>query len=195
MSLKRNIMIAGVGGQGTVLASKLVARAAMDAGLAVRTSETIGMAQRGGSVVSHVRVSDAAIASPVLTPGSADTLIGFEPGEAVRCLRYLRPGGCIVSNAQTVAPASAALTRTEYSGEAMLARLRDCGARLVVVDGDAVCAEIGSLKALNVVLLGAAAAAGALDFTLEQLEAAIRATVRPKFVDLNIRALHAGARA
>jgi indolepyruvate ferredoxin oxidoreductase beta subunit len=195
MSRNMNIMIAGVGGQGTLLASKLVARAAMDAGLSVRTSETIGMAQRGGSVVSHVRVSETAIASPVLAPGSADTLIGFEPGEAVRCLRYLRPGGSIVANAHAVAPASTALTRTEYSGEAMLARLADCGARLVVVDGDALCAEVGSLKVLNVALLGAAAAAGALGFTVEQLEAAIRATVRPKFVDMNIQALHAGARA
>lgn len=195
MSRKMNIIVAGVGGQGTVLASKLVARAAMDAGLSVRTSETIGMAQRGGSVVSHVRVSDTAIASPVLTPGSADTLIGFEPGEAVRSLSYLRPGGCVVTNRHAVAPASSALKSIEYSAEAMLARLAECGARLVVVDGDAVCAKVGSAKALNVALLGAAAAAGALDFTLAQLEAAIRATVRPKFVDMNIEALHAGAQA
>lgn len=195
MSGRTNIIIAGVGGQGTVLASKLVARAAMDAGMSVRTSETIGMAQRGGSVVSHVRVSDAPIASPLMASGAADTLLGFEPGEAVRCLHYLRPGGCAVVNAHAVAPVAAALARTGYSGEAMLARLRECGARLIVVDGDAICAGIGSPKVLNVALLGAAAAAGALGFTAEQLAAAIRATVRPQFVDMNIQALHAGARA
>jgi indolepyruvate ferredoxin oxidoreductase beta subunit len=178
-----------------VLASKLVARAAMDAGLRVRTSETIGMAQRGGSVVSHVRVSETPIASPLMAPGTADTLLAFEPGEAVRCLSYLHPGGTVVANAHPVAPVSAGLTNTEYSGPAMLARLRECGARLVVVDGDAICAEVGSTKALNVVLLGAAAAVGALGFTLGQLETAIRESVRERFVEMNIQALHAGARA
>jgi indolepyruvate ferredoxin oxidoreductase beta subunit len=195
MSRQTNIIIAGVGGQGTVLASKLVARAAMDVGLAVRTSETIGMAQRGGSVVSHVRVSESPIASPLMAPGTADTLLAFEPGEAVRCLSYLHPGGTVVANAHPVAPVSAALASTEYSGPAMLARLRECGARLVVVDGDAICAEVGSTKVLNVALIGAAAAVGALGFTLAQFETAIRESVRDKFIDLNIQALHAGARA
>ena len=190
--MKANIVIAGVGGQGTVLAAKLVARAAMDAGLAVRTSETIGMAQRGGSVVSHVRFSDTPIASPLMAPGSADMLLGFEPGEAVRCLGLLKPGGTVVANAHTVAPVSAALTG--YSGPAMLDHLGRCAGRLVVVDGDAVCAEIGSPKVLNVALIGAAAAAGALGLTLAQIEAALRQSLRPKLVDMNVRALHAGAR-
>lgn len=194
MSMRANIIIAGVGGQGTVLASKLVARAAMDAGLAVRTSETIGMAQRGGSVVSHVRVSDGPIASPLMAPGMADVLIGFEPGEAVRSLSYLRPGGTIVTNAHAIAPVVASPAAATYSGQAMLARLDRCGARLAVVDGDALCAEVGSAKVLNVALLGAAAAVGALGFTLGQLETAIRESVRERFVDMNIQALHAGAR-
>jgi len=194
MSLRTNIIIAGVGGQGTVLASKLVARAAMDAGLQVRTSETIGMAQRGGSVVSHLRVSDTPIASPLMAPGMADVLIGFEPGEAVRSLGYLRPGGTIVTNAHPVAPVAASPASAIYSGQSMLERLDGCGARLAVVDGDAICAEVGSTKVLNVALLGAAAALGALGFTLEQLENAIRESVRARFVDLNIQALHASAR-
>lgn len=192
--MKTNIVIAGVGGQGTVLAAKLVARAAMDAGLAVRTSETIGMAQRGGSVVSHVRIADAPIASPLMPPGSADLLLGFEPGEAVRSLPLLRAGGTIVVNAHTVAPVAAALSQAEYSGEKMIAYLRQCGGRLVVIDGDAICAEIGSPKVLNVALIGAAAAAGALGLSLEQVEDALRKSLRPKLVDMNVRALHAGAR-
>lgn len=192
--MKNNLVIAGVGGQGTVLAAKLVARTAMDAGLAVRTSETIGMAQRGGSVVSHVRISDAPIASPLMPPGTADTLLGFEPGEAVRCLPFLKPGGTIVVTPHTVAPVAAALTETEYSGSAMIDYLRRCAGRIVVVDGDAVCAEVGSPKVLNVALIGAAAAAGALGLTLEQIEAALRKSLRPKLVDMNVKALHAGAR-
>jgi len=192
--MKANLVIAGVGGQGTVLAAKLVARAAMDAGLSVRTSETIGMAQRGGSVVSYVRIADTPIASPLMPPGAADTLLGFEPGEVVRCLPYLRPGGTVVVNPHTVAPVSAALAQTEYSGTAMIDYLRQCGCRLVVVDGDAICAEIGSPKVLNVALIGAAAAAGALGLTLAQIETALRQSMRPKLVDMNVRALHAGAR-
>jgi indolepyruvate ferredoxin oxidoreductase beta subunit len=191
--VKANLVIAGVGGQGTVLAARLVARAAMDAGLAVRTSETIGMAQRGGSVVSHVRIANTPIASPLMPPGSADTLLGFEPGEAVRCLPFLKPDGTIVANAHTVAPVAAALTSTPYSGPAIIEYLRRCGGRVVVVDGDAICAEIGSPKILNVALIGAAAATGALGMTLEQIEAALRRSMRPKLVDMNVKALHAGA--
>jgi indolepyruvate ferredoxin oxidoreductase, beta subunit len=192
--MKANLVIAGVGGQGTVLAAKLVARAAMDAGLSVRTSETIGMAQRGGSVVSHVRIADTPIASPLMPPATADTLLGFEPGEAVRCLPYLKPGGTVVVNAHTVAPVAAALANTEYSGATMIDYLGKCGGRLVVIDGDAICAEIGSPKVLNVALIGAAAATGALGLTLEQIEDALRKSLRPKLVDMNVRALHAGAR-
>ena len=193
--MKANIVIAGVGGQGTVLAAKLVARAAMDAGFAVRTSETIGMAQRGGSVVSYVRIADAPIASPLMPPGSADALLGFEPGEVVRSLHFLRPGGTVVVTPHTVAPVTAALTQTEYSGPAMIAYLGQCGGRLVVIDGDAICAEVGSPKVLNVALIGAAAAAGALGLTLDQIEHALRKSLRPKLVDMNVRALRAGARA
>jgi indolepyruvate ferredoxin oxidoreductase beta subunit len=192
--MKANLVIAGVGGQGTVLAAKLVARAAMDAGLSVRTSETIGMAQRGGSVMSHVRIADAPIASPLMPPGAADTLLGFEPGEAVRCLHFLRSGGTVVVNPHTVAPVAAALNNTEYSGAAMIDHLRRCAGRIVVVDGDAVCAAVGSPKVLNVALIGAAAAAGALGVTLAQIEEALRRSLRPKLVDMNVKALHAGAR-
>jgi indolepyruvate ferredoxin oxidoreductase beta subunit len=167
----------------------------MDAGLSVRTSETIGMAQRGGSVVSYVRIADAPIASPLMPPGTADTLLGFEPGEVVRSLHFLRPGGTVVVNPHTVAPVSAALTGTEYSGPAMIDYLRQCGCRVIVIDGEAVCAEVGSPKVLNVALIGAAAAAGALGLTLDQIEQALRKAMRPKLVDMNVRALHAGARA
>ena len=98
-----NILLAGVGGQGTVLASKLLARAAMDAGLNVRTAETIGMAQRGGCVVSHVRTGDD-IASPLVPKHTADVMIAFEPAEAVRCLDYLAPDGAVIVNKKAVMP-------------------------------------------------------------------------------------------
>ena len=90
-----NCMLAGVGGQGTVLASKLIAQSAMNQGLNARTAETIGMAQRGGCVVSHVRVGEE-IHSPMIPFGEADVILGFEPAEAVRCLPYLKKDGAVV---------------------------------------------------------------------------------------------------
>lgn len=194
--MTRDLIIAGVGGQGIVLASKLIARTALAAGCTARTSETIGMAQRGGSVVSHVRVGEAGapVHSPLVPLGSARTVLGFEPGEAVRALPYLAAGGTVVVNARPVPPVTAALTRTEYDGSEMLAYLGRCGPTLVVVDGDAVCAEVGSPKVLNTALLGAAAAAGALGFTVDEIERTIRATMPERFVEMNVRALRAGAR-
>ena len=98
-----SIMLSGVGGQGTILASKLIAQAAMEKGLSARTAETIGMAQRGGCVVSHVRIGEE-IHSPMIPIKGADLILGFEPAEAVRCLPYLKEGGAVVVSANTSAP-------------------------------------------------------------------------------------------
>lgn len=190
--LRRNLIFAGVGGQGTVLASKLVARSALAKGLKVRSAETIGMAQRGGSVVSHVRIGEGAY-SPLLPLGSADVIVGFEPAEAVRSLGYLRAGGCVVVSARAIPPVTAALSGSRYNGEEMLEYLRTKAGRVIVVDGDAVCAECGSPKVLNTALLGAAAASGALGIALEELETAVRESVPQRLVDVNICALRTGA--
>ena len=104
--MSTNIVLCGVGGQGTVLASKLIATAAMGRGIPVKTAETIGMAQRGGSVFSHVRVGDGA-ASPLVGRGTADVIVAFEPAEAVRQLPFLRRGGAVVVSNRPVVPVSA----------------------------------------------------------------------------------------
>ena len=189
----RNLLFSGVGGQGTILASKLVARAALARGLQVRSAETIGMAQRGGSVTSHIRIGEGAF-SPLLPLGSADVIVGFEPAEAVRSLPYLRPGGTVVVSARAIAPVTASLSVTGYSGEAMIDYLRRTIERVIVVDGDAVCAECGSPKVLNTALLGAASASGALGISLKELEAALRESVAERLVEMNVCALRAGAR-
>ena len=98
--MSANVILAGVGGQGAVLASKLLARAAMGRGLSVKTAETIGMAQRGGSVFSHVRMGEGAH-SPLIGRGRADSIVAFEPAEAVRQLPFLRPGGMVVTVSYT----------------------------------------------------------------------------------------------
>lgn len=192
-----NVILAGVGGQGAVLASKLLARAAMGRGLSVRTAETIGMAQRGGSVFSHVRVGERPgeyPVSPLIGRGRADAIVAFEPAEAVRQLPFLRPGGMVVTSDAPVVPVSAATGGPAYDLSAIMSYLRaSVGDRLFVVDAAAAETELGTAKALNVVLLGAAARAGALGpVTVDDLVAAVRAIVKPRFVDLDLRALGLG---
>ena len=189
-----NVIFAGVGGQGAVLASKLLARAAMGRGLPVKTAETIGMAQRGGSVFSHVRLGEGA-ASPLIGRGRADAIVAFEPAEAVRQLPFLRQGGMVVTSDAPVVPVSAATGGPAYDLPTIMSYLRDrVGEKsLVIVDAAAAEAELGTVRVLNVVLLGAAARVGALGpVTAGDLEAAVRATVSPRFLDLDLRALSIG---
>lgn len=187
-----NIMITGVGGQGTVLAAKVLAQAAETRNWRVRTAETIGMAQRGGSVVSHVRLAnqdEPRIDAPLIAHGEADLIIAFEPAEAVRCLGYLRPGGALVSATSSVQPVTAALSRDAYSSKPFLEYLRQTVPNCLLVDDTALIKQIGSSKALNVALLASAVAISDLGFTVEELRAAMHASVRSQFVALNDRAI------
>lgn len=190
--MTRNILLCGVGGQGTVLASKLIAQAAMEKGMEAHSAETIGMAQRGGSVVSHVRFGEE-IHSPMIPLGKADVIIGFEPGETVRMLPYLKEDGCIVVCSESIQPVTASLGIGNYDGSKALPYLKEQTKSLIVVDGKAICEKCGSPKVLNTVLLGAAAASGKLGISLEEMEAAITARVPEKFKEMNCRALKSGA--
>ncbi len=186
--MTKSILICGVGGQGTVLASRLAASAAMDRGLSVRTAETIGMAQRGGCVVSHVRMGDK-IHSPLIPLGGADVVIGFEPAEAARCLAYLKAEGTMVVNAKAVKPVVSALSGAPYEAGPVLDFLKASVKRLVIVDGEGVCARCGSPKVLNIALLAAAVKAGCLDMTAEELRDAIRRRVDARFHEMNLLAV------
>lgn len=184
--MQKNIILTGVGGQGTVLASKLIAAAAMAKGLPVMSAETIGMAQKGGAVFSHLRIGEG-VKSPMIRRGTADLLLAFEPAEAVRMLPYLRKGGMVVVNSHPIMPVTAALQGTDYTGAEMVAYLRE---HVLVLDGQKAVEAIGNPKTLNVIMLGAALASGALDFlTEEDVLAAIRQKVKPKFIALNEKAL------
>ena len=121
----RNVLLAGVGGQGTVLAAKVLAQAAQEKGWQVRTAETIGMAQRGGNVTSHVRMGSngEAVFSPLITPGTADIVIALEPGEAARALPFLAPGGVLVTATTAIQPVTAALSSTPYRAGDVVAAL------------------------------------------------------------------------
>ena len=191
--MSTNIVLCGVGGQGTVLASKLIATAAMGRGIPVKTAETIGMAQRGGSVFSHVRVGDGA-ASPLVGRGTADVIVAFEPAKAVRQLPFLRRGGAVVVSNRPVVPVSAMTGGPAYDLEAIMGYLRaqEASGRigdLAVVDADRAAQELGSAKCLNVVLLGAAVRSGALGLSAEDVRSAIHERVPERFWELNDRAL------
>lgn len=192
--MTKNVLLCGVGGQGTVLASRLIALAAMEKGMEARGAETIGMAQRGGSVVSHVRIGQD-IHSPMIPHHGADLLIGFEPAEAVRCLPYLKKGGCVVVCPEPIRPVTASLSGGKYSGGEMMEYLHAAADNLVVVDGLGICRECGSTKVLNVVLLGAAIASGLTGITMEEMEQAILKRVPEKFKEMNLKALKLGAAA
>lgn len=186
-----NCILTGVGGQGTVLASKLIASTALENGLMVRTAETIGMAQRGGCVVSHVRTGED-LYSPLISYGQADIIIGFEPAEAVRCLPYLKKDGTVVVSARGMQPVTAALTNYAYDGSEMMTYLRENVKNLVVVDGEKICAEIGTVKVLNTVLLGAALTTDTLNITKEQIIHSIHNQLASKYIKMNLDALEAG---
>jgi indolepyruvate ferredoxin oxidoreductase beta subunit len=183
-----NCVICGVGGQGNVLASRLIAQVLLDRNEHVKTAETIGMAQRGGSVASHVRGGRPQ--SPLVPKHAADVLIAFEPGEAVRCIDFVAEGGTIVVNTQAAQPPMAALSGIAYDGLAELAYLRSLeGVDVIEVDGTAICAQAGSAKCLNIVLLAAAVKSGALGISREELETAVKARVKPRFHELNLKAI------
>lgn len=193
-----NIVLTGVGGQGTVLAAKMLAEAARAKGWKVRTAETIGMAQRGGSVVSHVRMGDAGedVYASLVTPGTADMVIAFEPGEAARNIAFVAPDGVIVTASTPVEPVSAALGACAYDSDALI-----CGLRLAVGDERVVAVDDAAIlegcsagrKALNTVMLASAVCTGRLPISLDDFKRAVESCVRPKFVDMNIAAIDAAA--
>lgn len=187
--MNKNILLCGVGGQGTVLASKLIAAAAMKKGLSVMSAETIGMAQRGGSVFSHIRIGDN-LHSPMIAAGTADILIGFEPGETVRMLPYLKKDGQVIVSSHAIIPVTAALSNGSYDPEAMLAYLKQTVAHLLVIDTEEACLALGSSKVLNILLLGAAIESDALGLTETEIKDAIKERLPERFHELNFRALN-----
>ena len=190
--MKKDIMICGIGGQGTVLASKIIAASAMHEGNTVHSAETIGMAQRGGPVTSHVRIGEDVL-SPLIPVGGADLLIAFEPSEAVRNLRYLKKEGFVIVNRVPVMPTSQGAF-SDYDGKAEIAFLK-ARRRCLVVDSTELCAPFGSTKFFNIAVLGVALGAGELGLSPETVKYEINRIVPERFRDKNIAALEAGRKA
>jgi indolepyruvate ferredoxin oxidoreductase beta subunit len=189
---KIDILLAGVGGQGTVLASKLIARCAIARGEQAHTAETIGMAQRGGCVTSHVRVGEAS--SPLIPKGTADAIIAFEPAEAVRALPYLKTGGTVIVNVAAIKPVTDTLSASGYAADQMIEYLKKIPARVVFVDAEKIARECGSAKVVNMALLGAAAETGAIRIAGAEIEQAA-SSLAPNFREANLKAIRLGAEA
>jgi indolepyruvate ferredoxin oxidoreductase beta subunit len=188
MSDTKNILIVGVGGQGTLLASKLLGKCFLEKGYDVKVSEVHGMSQRGGSVVTYVRYGTE-VFSPVIDKGEADMIISFEQLESARWLPYLKKGGFLITNTQQINPMPVIMGIAEYP-ENIIDKIKAAGVKVIAVDALDLAVKNGSVKATNVVLLGVAAKA--LGFGTDMWLDAIEKTVPPKTVKLNKDAFIAG---
>ena len=183
-----NILMAGVGGQGTLLASEILSEVLMQAGYDVKKAEVHGMAQRGGSVVSHVRFG-AKVYSSIIPEGEADVLFGFELLETYRYLPLVKPSGTVVVNSLCIAPPAVALGQDHYPEE-IPAKLRKHVQNVKVVDGLQLAEQAGNPRTVNTVLLGALS--NSLQPTHEQWLAAIRNLVPERFLEVNLKAFELG---
>ena len=187
----KNVMIVGVGGQGSLLASKLLGRLLLNRGYDIKVSEVHGMSQRGGSVVTYVRFGDK-VYSPIIDKGEADYIISFELLEAARWTEYLKPGGKIITNTQKINPMPVIIGAAEYP-EGLVEKMQSAGIDVDALDALTLAEQAGSSKAVNLVLMGRLSKY--FDFTQEQWLAAIEASVPPKFLEMNKKAFSLGANA
>ena len=183
----KNIMIVGVGGQGTLLTSRILGGLALSAGYDVKISEVHGMAQRGGSVVTYVRYGEN-VAEPIVEEGCADVLIAFERLEAARYAHFLKKDGVIIVNDQRIDPMPVITGAAEYP-EGIIEDLSS-KYKVFAIDAMSKAKEIGNTRTFNVIVLGMAAKH--MDYTVSQWEEVIRNTVPPKTVDINLKAFYAG---
>ena len=187
----KNVMIVGVGGQGSLLASKLLGHLLMEQGYDVKVSEVHGMSQRGGSVVTYVRYGDK-VCSPVIDKGEADFIVSFEVLEAARWLSYLKPDGQIVTSTQQIDPMPVITGAAQYP-EDLVNKMLAAGARVDALDCLALAQQAGSAKAVNLVLMGRLSKY--FDFSDEAWQKSIEACVPAKFLDLNKKAFELGKNA
>ena len=183
----KNIMIVGVGGQGTLLTSRILGGITMQAGYDVKLSEVHGMAQRGGSVVTFVRFGDK-VAEPIVEVGQADVLIAFERLEALRYAHFLKEDGVLIVNDQRIDPMSVVIGAAEYPDNI----IENLSKKFKVIHVDAIheAQKLGNTKTFNIIILGIAAQH--MDFTKEEWQKVIENTVPPKTIDINKQAFEVG---
>ena len=187
------LVIAGVGGQGTILASRLLAESAIKEGLAVKIGETYGMAQRGGPVMGIIQIGRDA-SNPQIRKGEADALLAFEPAEAVRRgVVYLKEGGLALMNSRVTPPVEVVSGMMAYPAERkLMSLLRKVTRDIIAIDATALAEEAGDPVATNVVMIGALSASELLPFKNDTITSVLKETLRPRYYDLNIRAFKLG---
>ena len=184
----QNVMIVGVGGQGSLLASKLLGRMLLQKGYDIKVSEVHGMSQRGGSVVTYVRFGEK-VYSPVIDKGEADFIVSFELLEAARWTEYLKPGGKIIVNTQQINPMPVIIGAAEYP-ENLVDTMKNAGIDVDAFDALSLAEQAGSSKAVNIVLMGHLSRN--FDFSEEEWLQAIEQSVPAKFLELNKTAFKMG---
>ena len=187
MTSQKNIMIVGVGGQGTLLASRVLGNAIISKGFDVKVSEVHGMSQRGGSVVTYVKYGES-VSSPIIDKGEADVILAFERLEALRALPYLKKGGIMIVNDRAINPMPVITGAAEYP-DGIIETIKK-SANVINIDALALAEQAGSSKAVNIVLIGILS--NYFDFSEEDWMAALEACVPTKFLDLNKKAFDLG---
>ncbi|MHA1712505.1 MAG: indolepyruvate oxidoreductase subunit beta [Candidatus Ranarchaeia archaeon] len=191
-----NIIIAGVGGQGNLLASHVVAKAAVNKGIRVITSETFGASQRGGAVASHIRLSEKPL-GPVIPEGQCDILIGFEPLEGLRyAARFLNENGTAIVNTRQILPMNAIIGSEKYPQmEDIIRLIRLSSKRLYTFNATDLAVKAGNALAMNMVMVGALIGTGLTPITRDDIIKSLKTSVKPKTVDMNIKAIDYGIQA
>lgn len=188
MNDTKAIMIVGVGGQGTLLASRILGNVLLSQGYDVKVSEVHGMSQRGGSVVTYVKFGKK-VYSPIIDRGEADYILSFERLEAARWLPYLKEGGKIIVNDQRISPMPVITGAMGYPQD-ILAKIKSTGANLITVDALSLAEEAGNSKSVNVVLMGLLSSM--MDIPTQAWQEVLEATIKPKFLDVNKKAFELG---
>lgn len=193
MSTRLRIFMTGVGGQGTLTATNLLAQAVLDAGVDVTAGEIHGMAQRGGVVESALLIG---LASPKIGHGEADVILGFEPLETLRALPYLKPGGIVLSSTEYIPPLSVCTGKAENTPlDVIKEKVAACAGKAYYLPCQSLGLEAGAVQSGNIALLGALCATGCVPLKPEELAATIKTAMKPKIAEINLKALELGVKA
>jgi len=188
-----NIIFSGIGGQGIVVASDIFCEAALLDGWDVAKAEVHGMAQRGGSIVAHVRVGEK-VQAPLIETGKADVILGFELLEAARVLPIMKEDGTVIVNTKYIQPSTSAAASADLDAEKILDIIRTRAQKVYEVDGVGIATKLGNILAVNTVLLGALSAIPENLVTPKSLEKAISGRLKQKHVELNLKAFKMGSK-
>lgn len=190
-----NVLITGVGGQGVILMSELLGKAAVEDGLSVRGSETLGMAVRGGSVISTIRIGSQ-VYGPLIPAGKCHLLTGMEPAEALRNIAYLSPSSLVIVNLNRVVPATVLLGKSHYPGiDDILHKLDKVSSQVIRLDAAQLAKEAGNPITANMVMLGASFGTGQMPIKLETINNTLQTHFAAKLAPVNIKALELGYQA